>query len=242
MERKTLGKLENGGDVGMAMIALDYEFVMNPEKGRMYGWQKPYLVLHCWQARQYFNSGTLSTARGELECNITGGQRGLGHIGGDFWQCLKNKAGTGRVATVTDRWPQSYWHSMNIVASLLAPGPAGPVGTVRLELLREGIQECEARIAIESVLTDEALKGKLGAELAKTAQDTLDERQKALYRAKGVPEEDFAGEAVLRKYVDLFITRWNAPKGNEWFISSGWQGRTAKLFAAAGEVEKKVGK
>ncbi|MBI5722574.1 MAG: hypothetical protein HZA50_01340 [Planctomycetes bacterium] len=36
--------------------------------------------------------------------------------------------------------------------ALIAPGPDGPIGTVRYEMLREGIQECEARIFIEKAL------------------------------------------------------------------------------------------
>ena len=237
VERGTLGKLDGGGDVAMAMIALDYQFVYNPENGRMYGWKKPHVQLHCWQARQYFNAGTLSTARQEMECNITGGQRGIGHIGADFWPCVRNKAGA-RVGTVTDRWPQSYWHSMNIVDTMLAPGPAGPAATVRLQLFEEGQQECQARIAIESVLTDPAKKERVGAELAKRAQETLDERHRALYRAKGAGDEDFAPDAANRKYLYLFLQKWNAAKGNDWFVSSGWQKRTAGLFTVAGEMER----
>ena len=92
---------------------------------------------------------------------------------------------------MNDRYPESYWHSLNIGSWLLAPGPAGPVGTARLEVFREGLQECEARIAIEDALTNPALKGRLGDELAKRAQETLDERQLAIWKGRGATEQDF---------------------------------------------------
>ena len=46
--------------------------------------------------------------------------------------------------------------------SLLAPGPEGPVASDEMEAYREGVQECEARIAIERALGDEARKARLG--------------------------------------------------------------------------------
>jgi hypothetical protein len=36
------------------------------------------------------------------------------------------------------------------------------------------------------------------------------------------------------------VLSWSAAKGNTWFLSSGWQKRTAELFTVAGEVEKKA--
>ena len=237
---KTLGRLNKAADIGLAMVALDFEFNLNPDGGRTYGWQLPYIQMHCWQfPRYFFNATVLSTVRQEMECNITGGQRGIGRIGADFWPCVKNRAGR-RVGIVTDRYPQAYWHSLNIGDFLLAPGPEGPVGTARLEIFCEGLQECEARIAIESVLTVDSLRERIGPELAGRAQQMLDERHRYLWVAKGASEADLQIDNFRKRFWDLWLKRWDAAKGNEWFISSGWRQRTAKLFAIAGEVEKKL--
>ena len=234
---KGLGK-NRGAKVGIASVALDFRFNINPDKGRTYGWQLPYLHLHCWQTpRYYFNACVLSTVRQEMECNITGSQRGIGRIGGDFWPAVKSRSGR-REGTVTERYPEAYWHSLSLGDYLLAPGPEGPVGTARLSIFSEGLQECEARIAIEAALTDETRKARLGADLASRAQKLLDERQRYLWVAKGATPEDLQLDDFYNKFWDLWLKKWDAPKGNQWFIDSGWQQRTAKLFATAGEVEK----
>ena len=95
-----------------------------------------------------------------------------------------------------------------------APGPNGAIGTVRFEMIREGVQECEARIFIEEVLLDKAQRAKLGAEKAKEIQEMLDERIRA-----GL---------------------WGA-ENYGWYVSSGWQERSGKLYAAAAEVAKALG-
>jgi hypothetical protein len=68
--------------------------------------------------------------------------------------------------------------------SLLFPASGGPVATVRFEALRMGIQEAEARVLIEKALDDAAKRAKLGEELAKRAQELLDERVRRIVRAK----------------------------------------------------------
>jgi len=113
------------------------------------------------------------------------------------------------------------------------------VGTARLEVFREGVQECEARIAIETALTDDALKAKLGAGLAQRAQDVLDERPVAMWKALGAPEADLQ-HGLVERYRDMYTMwkPWDAAAGNAWFLDSDWQGRTARLYAAAGEVQR----
>jgi len=234
---KGLGK-NRGVPVGIASVALDFRFTINPDLDRTYGWKLPYLHLHCWQTpRNFFNVRSLSTIRQEAECNITGTQRGIGRIGGDFWPAIKSRSGR-REGTVTDRYPEAYWHSLSLGDFLLAPGPRGPVGTARFEVFREGLQECEARLAIEAVLTDEALKARLPGDLAARAQKLLDDRQRYLWVAKGASPEDLQLKDFYNKFWDLWLKKWDSAKGNQWFIGSGWQQRTAALFAMAGEVQK----
>jgi len=239
-------KTGKGALYGLATIsyvaaALEFELTINPAKERTYGWKNPVLFGQFWR-KQYYNYQSHSTVRHEAECNITGNQRGLAHLGGDVWYAVKSKAGK-RAGNASSRYPQSYWHSLDLHSWMLGPGPDGPVGTVRLELMCEGVQECEARIAIETALTDPALRAKLGDDLAARAQDLLDEQQRCLWRAKGATDDDIAKYGHLasyRTYYNDIAKKWDEAAGNKWFISSGWAERVAKLYAVAGEVAAKV--
>ena len=239
----TLGKV-GSADIGYAAVALDMYFALNPAKApqRYYGWK--YSTLHAQYHRFHVFNGPLFNVRYEAERLITGNKRGLAHIGADFWPCVRDKAGR-RKGNVTDRYPESYWHSLNIMGWMLAPGPDGPVGTARLDIFREGIQECEARIAIETALSDGALKSKLGADLANRAQDYLDERMVAIWKGVGVSDEDRQKTPLLTAYRDWYFgvgKRLDTKGGLAWFLASGWQDRNAKLFDLAAEVERKLGK
>jgi hypothetical protein len=141
--------------------------------------------------------------------------RGFGRVGADFWQVFSDSRG--RTSSIVGRY--STWHQLNLTtttAAVLAPGPNGATATARFEMIREGVQECEARIAIEKALTTEQLRAKLGDELAAQLQNMLDERTR-----------------LFRTACD---TSWN------WFSSSGWQQRSKRLFTAAGEVTERLDK
>jgi len=187
---------------------------------------------------------TPSRLRGLAEVNITGNQRGIGRIGGDFWWAIKDKRGR-RVGTVTGRYPQSQWRNLDIMAWLLAPGASGAVATARYEYLREGVQECEARILIEAALTDETLREKLGDKLATRCQALLDQRQRSLWKAQGLTDEEIDSTTTRRNSNDIerrLRRGAGASSGHTWFLNSGWQKRTEKLFVLAGEVAAKLRK
>ena len=98
-------------------------------------------------------------------------------------------AGEGkRSSTIIARYPESDWDQLNMncaTEALLSPGPNGANSTERFELLREGAQDCEVRIAIERAI----LGGKLDAALANRCKQVLDERQWAIpCRLHGVLE------------------------------------------------------
>ena len=114
----------------------------------MYGWKRPELYAE-FRRFTALNEWPLSTILLFSEIQITGSQRGLGRVGADFWPVYKDEQGR-RSAWIWDQYPQSLWHSCNLMSHMLVPGPAGPVASTRYELMREGIQECEARIAIET--------------------------------------------------------------------------------------------
>ena len=243
----------------LANIAYDanvwaFQWVVDPAKTRAYGWKEP-VVVAVYHRFEFLNRASLTALRNDMEQNITGKQSGVGRIGADTWPALTDKRGR-RAGAVTERYSQSYWHSLNIRAWMLAPGPEGPVGTARYEHFREGVQECEARIAIEKALTDPALKSRLGGDLAERAQALLDERQRDVWKGLGLYDAVMAAQKGgmvngMRTYTGLFRDRgkyqsvaghyWSVD-GHKWFVTSGWQDRTEKLFALAGEVAKRLGR
>jgi hypothetical protein len=134
---------------------------------------------------------------------------------------------------------EGNWRSNDVCTALLAPGPEGPVATHRYEVMREGVQECEARIFIERALTDEKLRAKLGDVLARRYQDALDERIR--YMIKGMSDLKI-DSAINGPATNAYSTWWNRAgiEGHKWFIASGWQERTRRLYALAGEVARKL--
>jgi len=225
-------KLRNSGaPVGYSTNVWHVRFNSEPDKGRSYGWKKPQLVAE-FHRFHWFNAWPLTPIRHAAEFNITGEQRGVGKIGGDLWWAVKDKKGRRR-GTVTGLCPQSHWRSLDISSCLLAPGPDGPVATARFEAFRDGVQECEARIAIEDALTDDALRAKLGDDLADRCQKMLDERVRCMWKGSG----GIIGEADGKSW------RYKMhPAANEWFVQSGWQKRTLELYGLAGQVAKALGK
>jgi hypothetical protein len=199
-----------------------------------YGWKRPELYAE-FRRFSALNDWPAATIMIFPELQITGIQRGVGRIGADFWPAIKDKRDqyTGRL---WEKYPQSLWHSCNMYSHLLMPGPDGPVASARYEQMREGVQQCEARIAIERVLTDDALKAKLDADLAARCQKLLDDRI----------WENFKAFSDLQLTGRTFATadEWGygvgGIPGHLWYTGSGWQARTQKLYELAGEVTKKL--
>ena len=221
------------GETGYIAYVWNVTFPKDPNEGRVYGWKRPdpkaqyvrFNVLNFWPP-----TANLVFA----ETNVCGGQRGVGRIGADIWPTIKDKQGR-RVAIVWARYPQSLWHSLNLASQMLAGGPDGPVATDRFEVFREGVQECEARIAIEQALTDEALKAKLGPELAQRAQDVLDQRLRDLMKA-------LSNLQLTGRDWGVFPHTENGGSvaGNAWYTSTGWQRRADAVYALAAEVSAKL--
>jgi len=160
------------------------------------------------------------------EATLAANIDGVGRVGADFWDVLPGKHPGERYA-INGRYPQSGWAQLGIqhaTTYVLGPGPDGPVATVRFELLREGLQTCEARIQLEKALADPAARGKLGAELAARCDQILDERTYAILRAGA---SGMAGGARRNPYW------WGS-------ICSGWQERDARLYALAAEAAGKL--
>ena len=160
--------------------------------------------------------GGLSMHRVFTECCFLGNYSGLGRTGVDFWPVggTRIKDGEKRSHSIVGRYMEANWDQLNMdtaTENLLAPGPEGALGTERYELLREGVQDCEARAFIEKVLLD----GKLDAALAGKCQEVLDERAWALRAA--------------------CMGNWN------WFEGPGFAGLSEKLYGLAAEVAARTG-
>jgi hypothetical protein len=199
----------------------------------LYGWKNP--VQHALYERMtQLDINPLTRWRVVAEQAITGSTRGVGWLGADTWDAVRDKSGR-RLGKVWDRYPASNLTSVNIEASALAPSPEGPVATARFEALREGAQDCEARILLEDALTDKAKAGKLGADLAKQCQDLLDARNLAMWRGLSVWQS-----GPKSSHQAVWWRLRPAISGSVWFIGSGWQERSERIFDLAGEAERKL--
>lgn len=163
---------------------------------------------------------------------IEGDMRGWGRIGADFWGVLdSHSAGFGSSRTkvngvfkynLSSRYPDAAWDNLGIsftIPAMLSPGPNGALSTMRLEAIREGVQENEARFLLERMLRDAKTRAMLGEDLVKRCQRLLDERTLACMRDR---------------YVGL---GW---MGIKIILNSGEQNRSERLFALAAEVAKKT--
>jgi hypothetical protein len=224
-------------DIGYTTYVWNVEYSPDPEQGRDYGWKQQQLLAQFKRFRS-LNQWPATSIHHFAEMNITGGQRGVGRIGGEFWKAIRDKRGR-RAGQVWSRYLQSHWHSLNMFNHLLAPGPDGPTSTGQFEVFREGVQKCEARIFIESALTDDALRAKLGPDLARRCQEALDERIRYMWR--GVSHLQLTGRAD--QYSSKTDVKYctGGVAGHRWFAATDWQARTEKLYALAAEVEKALG-
>ncbi|MFB3892379.1 MAG: glycoside hydrolase domain-containing protein [Phycisphaerae bacterium] len=212
-------------------------YALDPSERRLYGWNNP--AMDCHFPRLLRDFYPLTTFRLLEEMSQLRNYRGFVRVGADFWQVLKNKEGR-KVGSLAGRFPLSYWNNLNIHVTLLAQGADGPVANARLEAIREGIQECEARIAIERALTDKAMRAKLGDDLADRCQKLLDDRTREVLRGVSTLRQSghYAGWAMAHE------SWWQAPGvvGHYYYVGSPWQKRSEDLFNAAAEVTAKIGK
>jgi hypothetical protein len=204
-----------------------------PSAKSLMGWKQPDLMARYFRALS-FNDYPSAMWRQMCEFAITGDQRGVGRLGGEYWEVIKDRTGR-RQGRVYARYPQSNWRNLDVYTSLLAPGPRGPAATHHYEHLREGIQECEARIVIERALADQTLKARLGEDLVRRCADALEERLRRVQLC-------FC-QLINRLDADpAQISSTGGPgiAGHFWYVGSGWEDRAEKLFTLAGEVERKL--
>lgn len=258
-------QLRDVADVVYEAHVYHHRFQVNPaEHERLHGWKVP--ELRAYFGRNGVPNEGITLMRVLPEMNITGEQRGLGRLGADYWLVLEDARGRRRNA-VYARYPANRWRNLDIECWLLAPGPDGPVSTARLENMREGVQETEARIFIEKILLDDSRRQIIGEELAERAWTMLDERQRALWEAVWPNPEhlDQLGtlgdhgharhphEGIWQAMGPAGISRpgyWSgefrrkrehmAREGEIWFAESGWIERNARLFEVAAEIQERL--
>jgi len=196
----------------------------SPPKGMIGGWQLKKIQCHFDRDNWRDDAQSQLLSRGHLapEKNISGGQRGFGRMSADLWPVIgkgynpdvRGSGVRGRYS-ISSRYPESGWGACNLrQIPFLQPGPKGAVSTGRFEMIREGLQECEARIAIESALVSKPAA--LGPGLVKRCQRLLNLRR-SMSHVSG----------------HLGVVR---------FLASGRQARVRELFKLAGEVAAKTGK
>jgi len=195
---------------------------------RMHGWQALWKDRHgaAEGIRVCFYDRNIGTQRVQsrllAEVNIAGKQCGFGRMTADMWPCIPSADGRKRRA-ISSRFPLSGWGNLNLkMKPYLRPGSDGPESTARFEMLKEGIQECEARIVIDQALVDPDKRAKLGEEFAARCQALLDDRTRVLIDHVGTWENRSAD-------------RYRTEAG---FAKSGWQERSGKLYDAAAQVTR----
>ena len=184
---------------------MDFPEFVNPRK-----YIFPYSPL-----TQYRNFAEGTTLTGGVRYNRRQhGAGGFTRIGLDYWDVDNGRS-------LLLKWDGAGWGNMyrESPRAITEPGPDGAVGTVRLEMLREGIQECEARIAIERALLAHAVPAPLADRCVALLKERLAVRMKD---GKFTPSH---GASI------------SSPDARLWGMAPNWQELTARLFDLAGQVE-----
>jgi hypothetical protein len=206
----------------------------NPTGDSLRGWSLPALDT---QHDRHADRHPMARWRLLPEQNILGEQRGVGRLGGDWWQCIRNRSGR-RVGLARGRFPQSTWRNLDMNIQTMAPGPDGAVTTHRFENIREGLQECEARIAIERALADDGQRRRLGNDLARRAEDLL--RRRANLLTKASSSIQMGGPTHLHILNARGFFQWPNLAGHCWWLSTDWQQESLELFEMAGTVARRL--
>jgi len=181
--------------------------------------------------------------RHQAEVCITGAQRGPGRLGAEYWKVIRDKRDR-RTGRSYERYPESSWRNLVIPEALMAPGPGGAVATNQMEALRAGVQECEARIVLERALMHDGLRAQLGADLAGRCAEHLHARHMMLWLSLSNLQFYHTRPGSDKSWETYCLARnWRSipnVTGHNWFLSSGYQERTAELFTLAGEVTRSL--
>jgi hypothetical protein len=116
-------------------------------------------------------------AEGSLISAGAAPQRGIGFIGADYWAVAKADNNPNNLKILASKYFPGYVFSVEMaVWSVLAPGKDGPVPTVRSQMIRESLQEAEARILVQDAIYDPATQAKLGEDGLKLCRNACLDR------------------------------------------------------------------
>ena len=225
-----------GEPIAYQCLVWSSKFVASADGESQHGWSRAEDWTQFCRSREVY---PVVMARLLGEMNIQGSQRGFGRIGLDFWPVLKDKRGR-LTGSIQARFPESDWRNLDwMIHAFVPPGPDGALATTRLVLMREGLQECEARIVVERALVTPELRAKLGDELTRRCERLIRERTRVVTTALenhfvcGFGNTSTSGHGW-----------WSTPGqvGTLWYVASGWQELSEELYAVAAEVTRKVGK
>ncbi|MGA2618756.1 MAG: glycoside hydrolase domain-containing protein [Thermoguttaceae bacterium] len=178
----------------------------------------------------------LSDFAGEFGRETFLGMRGFGPFGGDFWPVLGGHHGWHDIiARYNDpgagHWdPRSSWSTVQLNAFqnsfIVGDGADGPVSSVQVEVLREGLQEADARVFVQNTLLDKKLAARLGPDLARRCKLLCDRRTWEL--------------RYLCEYTVMGYSKSAAPS-HYILDSSVWRQRSRELYDMAAEVAEALG-
>ena len=219
-----------GAALGYKAYVFPVRFPQDPDERRTTGWRREDLYVQF--PRGPWNQRYLTNYRLMAEMNIAGQQRGFGRMGGDFFPVLRDKRG--RKFPIAAQFPKSSWRNLNILSCLLKAGPDGALSSHCFEMMREGVQECEARIFIERAILEKTIDRKL----AQRCQDMLDERTRAVLRGYSSLRIDSRPNS---KWVQACTFHGAGYAGSAWYPGSGWEEHLGNLYSAAAAVAAELG-
>ena len=172
-----------------------------------------------------FDNQSLFRFRTWGEAALWTNKQGVGRFGLDYWEVIDksenkgasmSKGRAGKEIGLYNRWPHSTCSQREpTVYRMTEPGPDGAVPNLRFEAFREGLVEAEALIAVSEAANVHA--DRIGKELADRIQG-LELDRLNFCRAHG------------------------GPYGGSLTVHTGWQDLNRRLFSAAAEAAKKLGK
>ena len=155
--------------------------------------------------------------RTSAEGSTEGPWRGFAGAGLDHWVVDPHPVTGRRESTMIQHgrgWPRMHTGNTKAIAG---HGPEGALGTTRFEMLLEGIQDAEARITIERVLSNTTHRGRLP-------------------RGRAAEMEAFLYERVNNRY-DIFRLEGMGSDAI-WAVAENAYDEARKLFAFAAEAQR----
>ena len=190
----------------------------------LYGTRRPELRLRF--PRDLTPRKSMHRFRLFAEMQLILGLNGFARVGGDLWPVMKGKGG--RKHLLTNRYPKTNAGGLSVLTWLLEPGVDGAVAPPRFEMLRQGLQEAEARAVVERAL----LRDEITGDLARRCRGMLRRRNlAALLGLRGMVREPHRMQWWEHTATYTFTDETRS--GRLWYLASNHDARTKELFELA---------